>query len=104
MYSDDWIHAGYKKLNKVWMNEVLNYYYWQKPSGELAGITLNFEHADDVHIEICYHDWVDFLSKELRLGQEMCNLNSAEYLKNITWNELEEQLRFHGITYKIIHF
>lgn len=71
---------------------------------EPVGIGIHFEIVDDVHYEMSYESWMNFIHKELRMGREMCNLNIPVYFVGKTWMEFENRLRVNGITFQKFHF
>lgn len=105
MYSDQWIRQGFTKTKRISLagNEI-EYNIWMNHEKEPVGIGVHFEVADDVHYEMTYDSWMDFLHKELRMGQEMCNLNIPSYFTGKTWMDFENRLLVNGITFKKFHF
>lgn len=105
MLSDQWIRQGFSKSKRIPLTgHGITYNLWMNPINEPAGISIHFECSNDVHYEMDYESWMDFLHKELRIGQEMCNLNIPSYFQGKTWMDFENRLLVNGIDFKKIYF
>ena len=70
MYSDEWIKdkAIIKSpANKV--NDFTNISFWRNACGELVGVSVNFELAEDVHYEFKADAWRLLLKAVLHLTE-----------------------------------
>ena len=81
MYSDEWINDKSiikSPANKV--NDFTNISFWQNACGELVGVSVSFELAEDVHYEFKADAWRLLLKVVLNLTE------SEDYL--LALNEL----------------
>lgn len=68
MYSDIWTNdKSLRKTVPIKITTESNVEYWINEKDELIGVAVNFEVADDVHIELTRDNWMLFLQKVLHL-------------------------------------
>lgn len=66
MYSDDWLRLGFQHGERVKVSTVADYVIWTDNKGCVAGITFNFEEADDYHYDLPIDEWMKFLSEVMK--------------------------------------
>lgn len=59
-YSDDWHREGCTFENKIPIHKPVYYRHVYRKSGELAGVIVDFETADDCHFEMNAEGWKKF--------------------------------------------
>ena len=70
MYSDDWHRENCRFVNRT---EVLSPVYYRhvfNEHGDLVGVIVDYEYAEDFHYEIPANDWNAFCRKHLEIGNE----------------------------------
>ena len=70
MFSDDWHRENCRFENRT---EVLSPVYYRHvfdKHGDLVGVIVDYEYADDFHYEIPADDWKAFCRKQFGIGNE----------------------------------
>ncbi|QRN84864.1 hypothetical protein JR334_07740 [Clostridia bacterium] len=106
MYSDDWLKQGYITGDRVMVNGIVDYYIWLDTDGEMVGVAVNFEAADDFHYELLTEDWHSFLTKVLNVSDIAYSTEAfCDFLAHRDdLFAFEEALNCHSIKFKKISF
>ena len=113
MYSDKWlIDSSNKKTSTEMIKDSIIYcYYWVDKNNNKLGISINFEYAEDSHIEILYENLLKLSEKLFEITNKNEILESLkEFFKSKDTAKKEELKEFknllteNNIEYKIINF
>lgn len=66
MLSDIWIQCGYEKGEQTKLTRCVDFHFWKTKQGEVTGVTINFETADDFHYELEIGEWIKFAAQVFR--------------------------------------
>ena len=102
MHSDGWLRAGYTSDARTRLHDAVDYRIWRDQDGTPVGIGIDFEFADDVHVELTRSAWEAFRAV-IGVGE---GEPFEEALRGVTghWIELLQVLKAHEIPYTDIHF
>lgn len=113
MYSDKWLTDLSNKRTSVeeLKSSLIYCYYWIDKDNNKLGISINFEYAEDSHIEILYENLLK-LSKilfEITNKKEILEslkefFKSKDTAKKEELKEFKNLLTDNNIEYKIINF
>lgn len=68
MLSDEWLQNGYTHGDTIdIIDGLITYEIWTNNSKNPIGVSVNFEYADDVHYNLSYSDWIQFLKEYLNI-------------------------------------
>lgn len=112
MYSDKWLmDSSNKKTNFEILKDSIYCYYWQDKDNNKLSITINFEYADDCHIEILYENLLKVAQILFDITKKKDIIESLrEYFKDKNTSkkeeffELKKLLNENNIEYKVICF
>lgn len=65
MYSDEWHKNGYSIEKRVSVFDAVYYRHAYNKEGNLAGVIIDYELADDFHYELLTENWQAFCSRYL---------------------------------------
>lgn len=108
MYSDDWHRAGYRIENRIVVSEPVYYRHAYNQEGDLVGVIVDFEYADDYHYELLADDWKKFCEVYLESCDETEAFKKFIIAKDLETIEgmfaFEHALNAADITFKKIAF
>ena len=107
MYSDEWIAKGYQSTNReeLEIDRFISFYYWKDSNDSIVGITINFDYADDFHVQLLYENWCKFVrisGYDIKNDSTKCIL--SDFFKHHESYELKCFLRENEIEFKGIAF
>ncbi|NLY20781.1 MAG: hypothetical protein GXZ08_05825 [Tissierellia bacterium] len=106
MYSDIWLQEGYKSGDRIVVSDEVDYKIWTNLDGEIIGVSVNYERADDFHYDLPIEEWTKFLEKVL--GNADMNHTQKlfeDFLKNNpNLFSFEDALKDNNIKYDKIAF
>ena len=70
MYSDDWHRKNYRFERQVEVLSPVYYRHVYNELGDLVGVIVDYEFADDYHYEILADNWNEFCRRCLDTGNE----------------------------------
>ena len=98
MYSDGWAAKGWTSDPRTPLHDGVDYRFWRDEHGDVAGIGIDFEWANDVHYELTGPAFRRLLARlDVDDGQGF-----HDPLKRVTryYHTLEEVLRDNDIPFK----
>lgn len=102
MYSDNWLKQGYNTGDRIEVTNIVDYRIWSDNNGNMIGVTIDFETADDFHYELLMANWNRFLSEALCVQESA--VSTAAFHDFLAQNKglfaFEEALKAHDIKYK----
>lgn len=100
-YSDDWHREGCIFQKQLQLRSPIYYRHVYRKTGELAGVIVDYETADDCHFELTAEDWERFCDRYLHGTDEEQALR--EFMTDHDgWYAFEYALRSAGIEFKKI--
>lgn len=102
MYSESWVKQGYNSGDRIKVTDIVDYRIWSDNSGDMIGVTIDFETADDFHYELLTADWRKFLIEVLSITDIAApTVAFRDYLAhNKGLFAFEESLKANGINFK----
>lgn len=107
MYSDEWIAKGYQSTNReeLEIDRFISFYYWKDSNDSIVGITINFDYADDFHVQLLYENWCKFVRiSGYDIKNDSTKFILSDFFKNHEAYELESFLEEKEIEFKMIAF
>lgn len=102
MYSDSWVKQGYNTGDRIKVTDIVDYRIWSDNSGDMIGVTVDFETADDYHYELLAADWNRVLAEILSVTDTVASVIAFRdfLLHNNGLFAFEEALKTRGINFK----
>ncbi|MHC1731996.1 MAG: hypothetical protein AB9888_08225 [Bacteroidales bacterium] len=105
MYSDEWLKEGYSTgdRNIVSTDNSIDYQFWYDKNGQILGVAINFEYAEDSHFEFLYDEFLKLLAL-LGSGSDLTSSLGQFFLQKKYLYEFSDFLEDNGIQFNQIHF
>ena len=109
MYSDDWHRKRYEIENRIRISGPIYYRHAYDENGNVVGVIVDCEFADDVHIELLAKDWKRFSDVYLNDSEDETVafrefINASDPESVATLFRFEDALDKAGIVYQKIAF
>lgn len=102
IYSDSWVKQGYNSGDRIKVTDIVDYRIWSNNSGDMIGVTVDFETADDYHYELLAADWNRVLAEIFSVTDTVATVIAFRdfLLHNNGLFAFEEALKTRGINFK----
>lgn len=95
MYSDDWYRKNYEIESRIPLGGAFYYRHAYDNAGNIAGVIVDCELAEDVHVELLAKDWKRFCDVYLNERDDE-TMAFREFINESDPNSVTTMFRFEG--------